>query len=325
MQKLLRGIMAAGVACLALGGIGLAQSANAQDNVFVRAAGAYASFQDDISSLRGAPIASSRDLDAALDLVATHDPTQVARGWMAYAAIVGSQASGFTQSVRETAAFYGRDRFLLGLRNDLGYARTIAGADQVVQLALAAAASDASRIEGVAARYKQSAYDLQRSSWAAMRADPAATRNASLRSRVGTAAVSSTALQRLTVQAGGASGGMVMADSPGGTLFWDSIRGSVATPTGLGSPTQRGVKADQATTIDRIVTLSAYYAVNAGPEMQARLDALMSEQLTKNCVEWSRLQMYQCISAARFKYEHAFCLAEHGMTDVGKCVRKAVE
>jgi hypothetical protein len=32
------------------------------------------------------------------------------------------------------------------------------------------------------------------------------------------------------------------------------------------------------------------------------------------------LQLYQCMSAARFRYENAFCLGQHGLRDIGTCI-----
>jgi hypothetical protein len=50
----------------------------------------------------------------------------------------------------------------------------------------------------------------------------------------------------------------------------------------------------------------------------------MSDRNSMNCVEMAQRQFFQCMSAAHFSYENAFCLGEHALKDTGSCIRDAV-
>jgi hypothetical protein len=72
-----------------------------------------------------------------------------------------------------------------------------------------------------------------------------------------------------------------------------------------------------------MTTLAALYIVAATQDPAAQTDRLMSEDSTKNCLELAQVQFYQCMSAAHFRYENAFCLGEHALKDMGACIRDA--
>jgi len=47
---------------------------------------------------------------------------------------------------------------------------------------------------------------------------------------------------------------------------------------------------------------------------------LIADPRSRDCFEMAQLQLYQCMSAARFRYENAFCLGQHGLRDIGTCI-----
>ncbi len=53
---------------------------------------------------------------------------------------------------------------------------------------------------------------------------------------------------------------------------------------------------------------------------QSAASQLMSDPRSRDCIEMAQLQLYQCMSAARFRYENAFCLGQHGLRDIGLCI-----
>jgi hypothetical protein len=77
--------------------------------------------------------------------------------------------------------------------------------------------------------------------------------------------------------------------------------------------------------LDQIVTLAAFEALdaaNAGDE--AAVSPLLSESSTRTCMTMARLHFQQCVAASHFRYEDPFCIAEHGVKDVGDCFSKVL-
>ena len=72
-----------------------------------------------------------------------------------------------------------------------------------------------------------------------------------------------------------------------------------------------------------MTTLAALYVIGATENPAAQADRLLTEGSTINCLELAQVQFYQCLSAARFRYENAFCLGEHALKDMGQCIRGA--
>ena len=73
--------------------------------------------------------------------------------------------------------------------------------------------------------------------------------------------------------------------------------------------------------VDRMASLGALQALDAVSTItRVRPAQLMSDQRSRDCLEMAQLQLYQCMSAARFRYENAFCLGQHGLRDVGTCI-----
>jgi hypothetical protein len=73
-----------------------------------------------------------------------------------------------------------------------------------------------------------------------------------------------------------------------------------------------------------MTTLAALYVLGATQDPAAQTERLLSEDTgSKNCFEMAQQQFYQCLSAARQRYENAYCLGEHALKDIGACIRDA--
>jgi hypothetical protein len=51
--------------------------------------------------------------------------------------------------------------------------------------------------------------------------------------------------------------------------------------------------------------------------------ALLNEPNVQRCINWARLDLNQCVAAGHFKYEDAYCIAEHALMDVARCLTAA--
>ena len=100
-------------------------------------AAAYAEYQGEVSKIMTKELGSAAELDKALDTFGAPNPGQLSSGWISYSAILAAQNTEFVDAVRDIDSYYGRERVMTGMRNDIGYARTLKGGEAALQAALA--------------------------------------------------------------------------------------------------------------------------------------------------------------------------------------------
>ncbi len=287
----------------------------------------YASFQNDISDLMNQNVGNAAELDMVMERAAAQNREALMRGWIAYGAMVAAQQPEFVRGVRETAAHYGAAGFIRGLTLDPGYAQVLRGGPAAAQLALLAAKADGDRIYHVGERYKEMAYGLQNQRWANQVAPQQPARVLRMKTLAQTAAgrnIGPAFTPRLTPAAGSVAP-WTDANQFGGSSFWDGLRITPLTVAQqIAAPTYTvRTNSDRIGAVNRMTTLAALYILGATQDPAAQADRLLTEGSTANCLELAQVQFYQCLSAARFRYENAFCLGEHALKDMGNCVRGA--
>jgi hypothetical protein len=286
---------------------------------------AYAAYQNDVSELRASTIGNANQLEAALDRVARHNRDALTRGWVAYGASTAAQSPAFVQGVRDAAAYYGRDAVIWAVSVDPSYARGLRGGAEATRMLLDSANADAARIVSVADRYQEMAYSLQRQRWANAVAPQQAARVQRIRAlgREGApaSAVPSEMSPRLTVTPLSLSPGSDPT-AYGGRRFWDALRGGAEVVEVSSAPVtyQWRVNVTRGEALDRMAAVAALQALDAVDTNQSAVSRLISDPRSRDCFEMAQLQLYQCMSAARFRYENAFCLGQHGLRDIGTCI-----
>ncbi len=314
-------------AAIALLGVANAQNAGPAPapaaDPLAAATEAYASYQLDITELRSRRLGAAPDLEAAIDQAVGHNRDALARGWIAYGAQTAAQSQAFVAGVREAAAYYGRDAVLWAVSADTGYARQLRGGNDAVRLVLESANADGARIAAVADRYQEQAYALQRQRWGNQVAPQQAQRVQRVRtlSATGSAAGRFASIApRLSVTPASLS---PQSDPTafGGRRFWDAVQGGPQVVEASATPVGRWrVDAPRGEAVNRMTSIAAIEALDGTTQRASAVDQLLSEPRTRDCIEMAQLQLYQCMSAARFRYENAFCLGQHAMRDVGRCV-----
>ncbi len=288
----------------------------------------YAAYQNDITLLQGSTLASANDLETALDRAAGVNRAALTRGWIAYGAMTAAQSPEFVRGVRDTTAHYGREVMIRGLTLDPAYAERLKGGADAARLAMLSARADGSRVFAVGERYKEMAYSLQSQRWANQIApqQPArVTRMRTLASGASTRGVSPEFAPRLVAAAGAFSPSTDPSQFGGGS-FWDTFRTTPAPAAAAPLPAPAATLQphhDRVSTINRMTTLAALYVMDATLDPAAQADRLLNEGSTERCLELAQVQFYQCMSAARFRYENAFCLGEHALKEMGSCIRNA--
>ncbi|MES1156191.1 MAG: hypothetical protein ABUL73_00305 [Alphaproteobacteria bacterium] len=288
----------------------------------------YAEFQSDVSDLRAAHIQAAPDLETALDAVARHNRDDMTRGWVAYGAATAAQSTAFDQGVRDAAAYYGRDAVIWAIAADPYYARGLRGGADATKLALNAANADGARVIAVADRYQELAYSLQRQRWAntvAPQQDARVHRIRALGAPGGaTLTLAADVSPRLAVTPGSLSPG-TDPTAFGGRRFWDALRGGPDVTTVASAPPPLRLNGPRGEAVARMTSVAALEVLGATTDHATAISALLNDQRSRDCFEMAQLQLYQCMSAAHYRYENAFCLGQHGLRDVGLCISAVAE
>ncbi len=285
---------------------------------------ASALFHSDVSDLRSIRINTADDLETAINTAARHNRDGVTRGWIAYGAMTAAQSPAFVQGVRDAAAYYGRDAVIRAIEADPYFAHGLRGSPDASRLVLDAANADGARVISVADRYQEMAYGLQRLRWANAIAPQQAQRVQRVRdlgARGGAVlTLAADITPRLAVTPGSLSPG---ADPTvfGGRRFWDSVRGGAdIVQVSAQAATPLKVNDTRGEALYRMTSIAALEALIDTDDHSIAISQLMNDPHSRDCLEMAQLQLYQCMSAARFRYENAFCLGEHGLRNVGTCI-----
>lgn len=286
---------------------------------------AYAAYHNDVSDLRASAPSNSATLEAALDRVARHNRDQLTRGWIAYGAQTAAQSPAFVQGVRDAAAYYGRDAVIWALSVDPSYARGLRGGAEATRLLLESANADSARIVSVADRYQELAYSIQRQRWAMQVAPQQAARVQRIRTLGREGAPANTISAELAPRLSVAPLTLSPGSDPtayGGRRFWDAVRGGDQVVEVATTPVsyQWRVNVTRGEALDRMASVAGLQALDAVNSNQSAVTRLINDPRSRDCFEMAQLQLYQCMSAARFRYENAFCLGQHGLRDIGTCI-----
>ncbi len=299
------------LATLALA-LAAAEPALAQTDPVHEAVEAYALYQSDVTALIEADIDSAAAMDAALSLAARHDPAQVARGWIAYGGLTAAQSPAFVAGVRSRVRAAGRAPVIRQLRRDMTYARRRPpGSNEAIQLVLSASAADGARMVAAGHRYRGIGEAMDVSAWSSTDRN---ARDTALRVREGRAIAPELAAHiRVGVQT---ATPLSNPDAFGGARFWDAVanRESPAPPN---LPWR--ANSERAGIVDRMLTIGGLVIVEATAQERARVNAVLDEPRTRECLELEWLQFRQCASVAHDSNEDAHCLARHGLTRPGQC------
>lgn len=263
---------------------------------------AYALYQNDVSTLLDVDIENARTVDAALARLSRHRSDRVSRGWIAYGALTAAQSPRFAGSIEDRVSDDGRAAVLRRLRDDIGYARRQRNSAQAIQLVLTAAGADGARAAQAGSRYDRFARSAGSVQLAASgRTDlPGLTR------------LSPDMLDRLR-GAGRVSRASVAYGERG---FWDSLAGRDGN-----APRARGGNEDRsyAPVTDHMLTLAAIIVADAERGERRRVDVLLDEPLTQQCMLMQQLQLRQCLSVSIDASERAYCLGHHALAGPGSC------
>ena len=279
----------------------------------------YAAYANDVDALAVRSVLSGPALTVSTERIARHlNSDRLALGIIAYGASYAATNDVFVAEVRKAAAYFGRDAFISKLRREYSYARVLPGGEEAAQLAARAVLADAAKIQTEGDDFKQAAYDWQGLAWGKLSTLDAAARNLALRGLVPPppepemtlkfsalpepTTTPETTLMRLAALRGTSR------------IASDTNRSDIvfAEPIRAWSP------------VDRMVSVAALMAIGAPIDKQADTEALLRDPRLVSCVNSARLNMQMCNAATRQPYERSYCLAEHPLGEIAKCMTKVV-
>ncbi|GBF57542.1 hypothetical protein PbB2_01209 [Candidatus Phycosocius bacilliformis] len=279
----------------------------------------YAAYANDVNGLSVGSITTGRGLTVSTERIARHlNSDRLALGIIAYGAAWAASEPEFVTEVRKAEATMGRDALIARLRSDITFARSLPGGEQAAQSAARVVLADAARIQTQGDAFKQAAYDWQRFAWAKASTADSKARNAALRALVPPPPLAAPSVTFSTLP------------DANPTSQSRQVRTQVL-QRGLNISTPAAREAIVLTDpirpyspIDRMVAVAALTAIGAPSDRKEDTEALMRDPRLVSCVNSSRLNMQMCNAATKQPYERSFCLAEHPLGEIAKCMAKVV-
>ncbi|HEX7758962.1 MAG TPA: hypothetical protein VF459_05645 [Caulobacteraceae bacterium] len=261
----------------------------------VASASAFASYMDQAGGVR----ADFHDADSVHQRLKTgvsYEPAQFEEGMIAYGALVALQDGAFIDAVARVGNTpEERESLAAALEADPTQALRFDSAGDAAREVESALMDRAGPVSSAGKAVKQAAYDIQHQAWSKDRVVNLQGRLREVKS------LSSTRYPGADGDGARLSQAMLQLPQPG------PGGGSV-------SPV-----------VSRSLALAAVAVLGeAKPDDLPRLQPLLSEYYSADCINMAKLNLYQCMAVAEPNYENVFCLGQHALIDTGQCVSEAV-
>lgn len=316
------------------------------------AAATYVAYVEQARKLP-ANFADGAAVQAELQAGESYEPTQLARGVVAFGAIVAMQEPSFRSALRAYAADPAtRADMVQKLLSDPNYAAGLPSANVAARRVILALSSDGQLIYKAGAAVKQSAYDIQRQAWSKEFVNGRDERLA-LAKQNSVTLKSVESDQSAKLLAAALSGEGLVTRARTGQATGDTTVGGSPLPAGTDASTSAATTdpapaanaanpaAAEASdpnanfgrpdlfdqpytqTVNRALTIAAVAILGEGGDNNAQnLVALLDEGDGAKCLSMSKLNLYQCLAVAKPHYEDVFCLGQHVLMDTGQCLGK---
>jgi len=239
------------------------------------------------------------DVAQGLKAGEAYEPAALLRGQIAYGAVAALQEPEFVAGVRKFVADPDQRRQVAyEVMKDPAYALGFAGSAKAAGLVMGALQDDGKKLVDLGLSVKQAAYDVQHQSWSKAEVagrDTRLTLAKELSSTPNLGEIAETArLQSAVTGAGGQMG---------------------LTPSDVAPP--------YTPVVVRALAVAALAALGYADDASlGQVMPMLAEPNAANCLNMSKLNLYQCLAVAKPHYEDVFCLGQHALTDTGRCLMK---
>ena len=261
----------------------------------LEAAGAYRAYMRSASSTSAA-FEDGKGVAHSVRTGASYEPKQLARGAVAYAAVVALQNRAFVRSVRAAAADpYERRELAAEIWQDPAAAVQFRGSEAAAGAILAAIGGEGARLRELGEDVRKAAYSVQLQPWSKLEVSGRDFRLAEAKALSDTPILASERdLRRLRAAVSGADPLDVGDSSPADSYAPVVLRGlAVASLALLGEATDDNAEL---------------------------LDEMLNEKGCAECLRMSKLNLFQCLAVSKPWYEDIFCIGLHGLKDTGECI-----
>jgi len=229
-----------------------------------------------------------------------YEPTALLRGAIAYGAVVALQDPTYVAGVRKFVTDPEQRRTIAyEVMKDPAYAVGFAGSANAAGLVMNALGADGRKLIESGRSVRQAAYDVQHEAWSKSEVAGRDGRLAlakQLSSTPGLGEVAETSRLQLAVTGGA--------------------------PMGLTGDT---VSPPYTPMVIRSLAVAALAALGYADDASlAQVMPILTEGNAANCLNMSKLNLYQCLAVAKPHYEDVFCLGQHVLVDTGQCLMKFV-
>lgn len=268
------------------------------------AAAVYVAFMREARAIDPA-ISDAAMIETIMNRGSAYEANQLSRGMIAYGAILALQSPAYVEGVRTYAADPGQRRQVIErIVADPAYAAQLPGAADAAGLIVSTLRADSEALAAIAHVVAEDAYTIQE------RNDP--------RRRWAQQAVPDRNARLETIRALSEARMLPTAE--------EAMRLFAAAHDGTGLE----VNADDLSppytpAVANALAIAALAALGAGGEdWRANTEALTLERDSQFCLSMSKLNLYQCVAAARPHYEHMFCAGRHVIGDLATCTARSV-
>ncbi|THD81893.1 MAG: hypothetical protein E7812_03545 [Phenylobacterium sp.] len=230
----------------------------------------------------------------------SYEPHQLLRGAIAYGAVVALQDPGFRAGVRTYVVDADQRRTVAyEIMKDPAYVLGIKGSADAAGLVISALGDDGRKLYGDGVAVKQAAYDVQHAAWSKADVVGREGRLALAKQVSATPLTSESDLSSKLSQAVSGTQPLTLAASSSSPPY---------TPL-----------------VIRSLAVAALAALGyADDDSLGQVIPIMAEPNADQCLNMSKLNLYQCLAVAKPHYEDVFCLGQHVLKDTGACLMKGV-
>ncbi len=249
----------------------------------------YVAFDSAVDEAFKSQLATPREVRRLLDGLRFSEPQTVAQSWLAHRGLIAAENPEFREGVRLALARDGAISVMQQLSGRGSYARNIHGADAAVAAVLERVANDNYRMTVLKGRFLSTAQEFQTKRWGMI--DRPET----------TAPVD-------------------FADAGAGDSLVTQITETLQNFSPI-SPAH----AYASPLMERVLAYGALHVIATSLETDvSTAEMAPADRRTTSCLNWAKLNLNQCVAAAHFPSEEAWCTATHAIEDVRACWEKVL-
>lgn len=244
----------------------------------------YVAFNTAVDEAFKSQLATPREVRRLLDGLRFNEPQTVAQSWLAHRGLIAAENLEFQEGVRLALARDGAISVMQQLSGRGSYARNLHGADAAVAAVLERVLNDNYRMTVLKGRFLSTAQEFQTKRWGMIE-------RPKMPASVDFADAGNT--ESLTTQ------------------ISDTLRNfSPISPA----------HASASPLMERVLAYGALHIIATSLETDvSTAEMAPADRRTTSCLNWAKLNLNQCVAAAHFPSEEAWCTATHAIEDVRAC------